>query len=62
MLTKSPVMDLGEAGGGCSDEVDQTQCAGSIKRRPYGHKISGVVRPSPISLDFYPTPSLILPG
>jgi len=34
MLAKSPVMDLGEAGRGCSDEVDQTQIAGSIKRRP----------------------------
>ena len=41
MLTKSPVIDQGEAGGGCGDEVDQTQCAGSIKRRPYGHRIGG---------------------
>jgi len=47
MLTKSPVMDLGEAGWGCSDEVDQTQIAGSIKRRPYGHRIGEVVKTSP---------------
>jgi len=51
MLAKSPVMDLGEAGWGCSDEVDQTQIAGSIKRRPSGHKTGGIVRPSPLKFN-----------
>ena len=48
MLTKSPVIDQGEAGGGCGDEVDQTQCSDSFKRRPCGHRIGGVVKTLPV--------------